>query len=505
MKILMILIISLLLSAIGCSDNHKAGGESSSDTTALAEDYYTCPMHPSVRSDRPGACPVCGMALVKKTSLKEATTDELAVLGSISLSPTQRVLANVSTAKAELRSLSKTFSAAGIADFAEPRRALVTARFRGRIEHLFVDFPGEEVRKGQALFELYSPDLVAAQQDFLLAQRAQSDTTRQVSLVEASRERLHTHFGMTDDQIDRVAREGEPRSTMAFTAPQSGTVLSKEVVEGQYVDEGTVLYEVVDLSVMWIYFDVYEQELRFVRRGQEVGFTTESYPGERFAGKVTFIDPVMNQDTRTVRVRTEAANPSGKLKPKMFVQASFSIQIPSSIVIPRSAVLSTGSRAAVWVETKPNVFEPRTVTTGASTDDWIQILDGLKPGESVAATGGYLIDSESQLQLPPAESGTTSAHQHGTSQSGAAASFSIYVKGKYRPDTIHVSQGSHVKLSFYRDEESACTKEVVFKDFNIRRELPAWKTTVVELHAGKRGSYQFTCGMGMVHGTLVVE
>ncbi len=506
MKTLIIFTIFLFsLSVTGCSDNDKSAGKSSSDTTAHVEDYYTCPMHPSVRSDRPGACPVCGMALVKKTSLKEATTDELAALGRVSLSPTQRVIANISTARAEQRSLSKPISAAGIVDFAESHRALVTARFRGRIERLFVDFPGAEVRKGEPLFELYSPDLVAAQQDLLLAQRAQSDSSGQFSFVAASREKLRTHFGMTNDQIDRLAHEGEPRTTLAFTAPQPGTVLSKEVVEGQYVDEGTVLYEIADLSTVWVYIDVYEQEMRFVKRGQDVSFTTESYPGEQFTGRVTFIDPVMNPETRTVRVRTEASNSAGKLKPKMFVQASFSVHIPSSLVVPRSAVLSMGSRAAVWVEAQPNVFEPRTIITGAATDEWIQILDGLREGESVAVTGGYLIDSESKLQLPATGIGKPSPHQHGTLQSAPATSFSIHVKGGYHPDTIRVSQGSHVQLAFYRDEESACTKEIVFKDFNIRRELPAWKTTVVELHAEKRGSYQFTCGMNMVHGTLIVE
>jgi Cu(I)/Ag(I) efflux system membrane fusion protein len=445
------------------------------------------------------------MALVKKTSLKEATTGELAALGKISLSPTQRVIANVTTVRAEEREIKRTFTAAGIVDFAEPRRALVTARFRGRIENLFVDFPGAEVRKGQALFELYSPDLVAAQQDFLLASRPESSAAAEPSLADASRERLRTHFGMTESQIATIAREGQPRSTMTFAAPQSGTVLSKQVTQGQYVDEGTILYEVADLSVVWIYFDVYEQEIRFIKRGQEVAFAAESYPGERFTGRVTFIDPVMNPDTRTVRVRTEVSNSSGKLKPQMFVRASVTIQIPSSLVVPRSAVLSTGSRTVLWIETESNVFEPRAVTTGAAGEGMIQILSGLKEGELVAATGGYLIDSESNLQMPPSQGSAPSTHQHGASQSGSVSEVSIHVKGQYHPDTVRVSLGSIVRLNFYRDEESACTKEVVFKDFNIRLELPAWQTTTVELSPTARGTYAFTCGMEMVHGTLIVE
>lgn len=500
--LLSIIILSLFVA--GCSTDHRPG-ESSSHTAAQAEDYYTCPMHPSVRSDRPGACPVCGMALVKKTSLTEATTGELAELGRVSLSPTQRVMANITTVRAEEREIKRSFTAAGIVDYSEPRRALVTARFRGRIEKLFIDFPGAEVRKGEALFELYSPDLVAAQQDFLLALHSDSISAGQNSLSAASRERLKTHFGMTENQIATIAREGRPRSTMVFAAPQSGTVLSKQVTQGQYVDEGTILYEVADLSVVWIYFDLYEQELRFVTKGQNISFTTESYPGERFTGRVTFIDPVMNPDTRTVRVRTEASNSSGKLKPQMFVQVSVTIQVPASVVVPRSAVLSTGSRSVVWVEIEPNVFEPRVVTPGTGGDGMIQILSGLKKGELVAVTGGYLIDSESNLQAPPSPENAPSTHQHGTSQSGPGSEISIHVKGRYHPDTVRVSAGSTVRLTFYRDEESECTKEVVFDDFDIRRELPSWQTTTIELLPKKRGTYPFACGMNMVHGTLIVE
>jgi hypothetical protein len=276
-------------------------------------------------------------------------------------------------------------------------------------------------------------------------------------------------------------------------------------VEGQYVDEGTLLYEVADLSVVWIYFDVYEQDMRFVQRGQNVAFSTDSYPGEQFTGRVTFVDPVMNPDTRTARVRTEAKNPNGKLKPQMFVQAVFSVLIPPSLVVPRSAVLSMGIRTVVWVEVATNAFEPRVVTTGAGDSELIQILSGLNEGESVASTGGYLIDSESNLQLPISEQSKPTAHTHADSAPGRVEEFSIRVKGQYRPDTVRVHQGSLVRLSFYRGEESRCTEEVMFKDFNIRRTLPAWKTTIIELHADKQGTFRFQCGMNMVHGMLIVE
>ncbi len=499
------LIVSLLLVGSGCSESPKTGSSASADSTATAEDYYTCPMHPSVRSDRPGACPVCGMALVRKTALKEASSDELSTLARVSLSPTQRVIANVSTVRVRKSRISRTFTAAGIVDFAEPRRALVTARFRGRIEKLHVDFPGVEVRKGETLFELYSPDLVAAQQDYLLALQSRSEEPATQSLLTASSERLLTHFGMTADQLATIGREGKPRTTMSFAAPQAGTVLSKQVVEGQYVDEGTLLYEIADLSTVWIYFDVYEQDMRFIARGQDVSFTADSYPGERFAGRVTFVDPVMNPDTRTVRVRLEAPNRGGKLKPQMFVQATVSIALPQSLVVPRSALLSTGTRTIVWAETATNAFEPRIVTTGAGNAELVQVLEGLNEGESIAATGGYLIDSESNLQMPASRDVSHAEQGHTASRSARVEEFSIRVKGRYHPDTVRVSQGSLVRLSLTREEDSRCTEEIVFKDFDIRRTLPAWETTIVELRADKRGSFRFECGMNMVHGTLVVD
>lgn len=514
--VFLFLAFSLVLG--GCT---SSGDEHQHDTAQTAqEEYYTCPMHPSVRSDRPGACPVCGMALVKKTALQEATEDELAGLHHVSLSPTQRVLANVATRQAQTRSLVKEITSAGIVAVAEPLRATVSARFRGRLEQLHVAFTGETVRKGQRLFDLYSPDLISAEQEYLLALRSPSLFPTDPDLVSgsnrllaAARERLILHFGMTDDQITLLETSGTISPSVTFHAPIAGTVITKEIREGQYVDEGTPLYEVADLARVWIYFDLYESEFRHVAAGQEVLFATDAHPGKTFTGTVTFIDPVMETETRTVRVRTEASNPKNILKPGMFVNGRIRVPLAPSVTVPATSVMSLGRNDVVWIETEPNAFVPRVVTVGVRTREYAQILSGVTEGETVVVSGGYLIDSESTLQSPGAadphaghSEQTSGGMADGRSGSGEEVPVvPIHVKGTYQPDRIHLRRGETVILEFHREEEAACTREVIFADFGIRRVLPAFQKTRIEFTPQKSGRFRFTCGMDMVHGTLIVE
>ncbi len=398
----------------GCSsEQHK--GHAETTQTAEQQELYTCPMHPSVVSDRPGACPVCGMALVRKTVQQKIESGTMKAIRRVTLSPTQRVLANISTVHVERRTLTKEMSAVGIIEVAEPLQATVAARFRGRMEKLFVNSTGATVTQGQPLFELYSPDLLSAEQEFLLvfeamtrAEAAGDSQTVAVQspLLRAIRNRLRVHFGMLESQIEELQRTREIKSSVRFFSPIRGTVLQKNVVEGQYVDEGMVLYQVADLSRVWAYFDVYEQDVRYIQVGQSIQMTTEAYPGERFSGRVTFIDPVINEETRTARVRTELSNPFGKLKPKMFVTANWQLPIVRALVVPVSAVLFTGKRTLVWVEVSENTFEPREISVGTSAQGYYVVLNGLKEGDVIAATGGYLLDSESTLQQP------TSADPH---------------------------------------------------------------------------------------------
>jgi Cu(I)/Ag(I) efflux system membrane fusion protein len=517
MKYIITLTLALLLASCG---KNEADHQHNSDTfsAANAQEVYTCPMHPSVVSDRPGACPVCGMALVKKSAQKDVGKEELKNLKHISLSPTQRVLANVSTTPVKKMPLTKIIDVVGIVDVAETYQATVSARFRGRIEKQYANFTGDYVEKGQPLAELYSPDLVTSQQEFILALAG-----NQQNLVDGMRERLRLNYGMTSEQIATLEQTRKVQTAVQFYSPISGTVVLKQVQEGQYVDEGTVLYQLANLSKVWIYLDVYEKDLQFVKKGQIVHIKTDAYPDKEFTGRVTFIDPVMNSETRTVRIRTEFDNRHGMLKPKMFVKAQLHMEGKKTLTVPSSAIMFTGKRTVVWVETQKNTFEPRDVVLGQSANSEYEIVSGLEEGEMIAVSGGFLIDSESALQQPGSAdphaghgtektesmstAGSTSTEEdHSTHKMESASNtIKITVDGGYDPEVVHVKLGQEVKLQFHRVEDSECTSEVVFEELNIRKKLPAFKTTTVTITPKKLGEISFACGMGMVHGKLVVE
>ncbi|MFH0990906.1 MAG: efflux RND transporter periplasmic adaptor subunit [bacterium] len=527
--ITLIFSFALTFFLLSCSQQQEKKTTQGADAVVTqSAEYYTCPMHPSVISDKPGACPVCGMALVKKMKPQETSSNDMDNLRAVTLSPTQRVLANVATAPVERTSSVRSVSAVGVVSYAEPNQANVSAWFRGRIEKLYVNYTGQEIKKGQPLFELHSPDLISAEQELILAQSSAAvssgnDTTSRQRTLEAARERLHIHFGMTDEQIAETEKMKQPRMSVTFHSPIHGTVISKEVQEGQYVDEGMVLYRLVDLSKVWIYLDVYEKDIRFVKMGTSVYFTSDTYPNERFHGTATFIDPVINEETRTVRVRIESNNINKKLKPNMFVQATITVPFTSNVLVPSSAVMLTGKRSVVWVEVKPNVFEPRDVVVGTSSDTKSEILNGLNEGEQVAVSGGFLIDSESALRQPTSADphaghrtqkantaqtpvpSSDQGHNHTTMESDQVTDVNITVDGSYSPDTIRVKLGKKIRLHFTRHEDSECTSEVIFDQFNIRRKLPPHQTVDIEITPAKPGTYDFHCGMGMVHGTLIVD
>ena len=408
MRILLaILSLGLILGLDACTRpaDSKKDDDSLRTTDRGGNEIYTCPMHPSVRSDRPGVCPICGMALVRRSVPSEAAGDVVGSLEEVSLSASQRVAANVSTKAVGRGRFIHTVRAVGLVDFAEPNQATVAARFRGRIEKLYVNFTGQLVQRGEPLFEMHSPDLITAEQEYILALRAREGEGADASaahdrMVAAAEEKLIVHFGMTREQIRHVAESPEAHSSVTFQSPIRGTVVAKEIQEGEYVDEGTLLYKLVDLSTVWAYLDVYEQDLRFIKRGQRVMMTADAYPGEAFEGRVAFIDPVVDPQTRSVRVRVVMGNAGEKLKPQMFVTAVIQVAVENVLIVPPGAILFTGKRDVAWVEVKPNVFESRDVVVGVQDDEGVEILGGLKEGEMVATTGGFMIESESQLQQP---------------------------------------------------------------------------------------------------------
>lgn len=375
--------------------------ESSSTTQ---EEYYTCPMHPSVRSDKPGACPVCHMALVKKTAAKEMSDGDMAALEAVRLSSTQRVMANVATTTVERCMLNKEINAVGVVEVAEPNFKHISSRFPGRLEKLYLSYTGQQVKVGDPVAEVYSPEAISAQQEFLVALQSQEiSKTATGTLANTSTEMLEQAqqklvlLGL-ERLISELEQTRKAREIVTTYSPIRGTVLKKSVDPQHYTWVGQDMYDVADLSIVWMYLEVYEKDIRFVKIGQPVRMTSEAYPNEIFTGKVTFIDPTINNETRTVRVRAEFANPAGKLRLGLYVKAQIMMPINEALVIPTSAVLTTGKRTVVWIEVQENIFEPREVVVGAQTEEYFEVLSGLQGGEKIVVTGGFLLDSESQLQ-----------------------------------------------------------------------------------------------------------
>jgi len=388
----------------GKADEHKA---------AESKQLYTCSMHPFIIKDKPGTCPICAMELIKKidgaaeggaqTAEQKQQAD---MLGHVSLSPTQRVMANVATVAVKQAALNKEINAVGIIQYDQSRQAKVTAWIAGRIDQLHVNRVGDIVSKEKPVAEIYSPDLVATQQEYLLAVKSRdqlkNSTIAAISqngegLVQSARQRLML-FGVKESQIAELEKAGKPIIRLPVYTPLSGVVIEKMMQQGQYVNTGDVLFNIADLSHVWVEVEVYENEFQSIHIGQQVEIRSQSFPGRPFSGRITYIYPFLDPKTRTVKARVEMANPGMRLKPDMFVNAVIKVPLGTSIVVPVTAVIDTGKRRVVWVESSPGMFEPRDVQVGQQTDDKVQILSGLKPGDKVAVSGGYLIDSESQLR-----------------------------------------------------------------------------------------------------------
>lgn len=396
-----------LTGLLGIASCSKSGEEHSEH--AKQTETYTCPMHPEVVSDRPGVCPICHMELVKTNVSAAPKLQDMP--GRIQLSSFDQTLANVATVRLEEEPFVRSISAYSYLDFAEPNRKLVTARFNGRIENLLVDKTGDHVRKGQPLFEVYSPALVQAQSEFLaaLSQSALASLEGGGStLVAPSRKKLEL-MGITNDQIGELEKSGRIEYTLRYHSPIGGTVIEKQVQEGQYVNEGDVLFEVADLSVLWNLAEIYDKDQTMIQVGDPATLRLPAFPDRVFEGRVTFIYPVVNPQTRTIKVRSEFANLNQLLKPQMYGEVTFRKSLGQVLTIPATAVLFTGRRQVAWVKTAEGQFEMRDVTLGEKNDGKYRVLSGLEAGDEVAISGGFLIDSESQLK-----SGASSEHLHGT-------------------------------------------------------------------------------------------
>ena len=374
---------------------------------------YTCSMHSFIIKDKPGLCPICGMELIKKidTTVKAVakptdTKPQADMHEHVTLSDKQRIMANVATVEAKNETLNKEINAVGIVQYNQSRQAKVTAWIAGRLEKLNVNSIGAFVSKEKPVAEIYSPDLVATQQEYLLAlkSRAQLKNSPIASisqngegLVASAKQRLLL-FGVKESQISELERSGKPNIRIPIYSPFSGVVIEKMVQQGQYVAMGEALFNIADLSSVWVEVEVYENEFSNIHIGQQVEIRSQSFPDKPSTGRIAFVYPFLDPKTRTVKARVELAKPGMRLKPEMFVNAIIRVPLAPSIVVPATAVMNTGKRQVVWVESSPGMFESRTVQLGQQSGEKVQILSGLQAGDKVAVSGGYLIDSESQLK-----------------------------------------------------------------------------------------------------------
>jgi len=369
---------------------------------------YQCPMHPTYIDESPGECPICGMTLVPVEKAEgEEMQMEVEGRAAIELPPERQQMIGVTFDEARSRDVTMKIRTVGHLTYDETRIVKVHTRISGWVERLYVDYTGREVRRGEPLFTIYSPELYSTQEEYLLALRGEKALSapsatpeaaeNAYSLTEATRKRLRL-WDITEDQIERLERTGRSETEMSIVSPIDGFVIEKNAFEGKYVVPGEVLYTIADLETIWAIAEVFEYELQLVRVGQEAKITLSYYPGEVFRGRVSYIYPYLNNSTRTALVRFEIENRDLKLKPDMYVNVELEIDLGKRLVIPRDAVLYSGERRIAYVRKDERNFEPREIVTGVRVGDYIEVLEGIEEGETVVTSANFLIDSESQLR-----------------------------------------------------------------------------------------------------------
>lgn len=448
------------------SDATSISTESPADSVVPA--IWTCSMHPQIQQPAPGKCPICGMDLIPLE--QDGAGDEGP--RTMSMSESSHALADIQTTLVQRDLPVAQLRLVGELGYDETREKSLTARFPARIDTLYVNFTGIQVTRGEHMAEVYSPDLLTAQRELLTSYKIDPDS----SITRVVREKLRL-WDLLPDQIDAIVDSGEVREHVQLRAPIGGVVTSKNVNEGDYVKTGDTLFSIVDLSELWLYLDAYESDLTWLRYGQDVAFTVESFPGETFHGRIAFIEPEVTRDTRTITVRVNVANSDRRLKPGMFARATVEARMAAGgkiyapefagkwispmhpeivkdgpgpcdvcgmalvpaeelgyvsapdtsapLIIPASAALRTGRRAVVYVE-KPNTerptYEGREVILGPRAGDFFIVEAGLEDGERVVINGAFKIDSALQIQAKPSMmnpqgGGSPPGHDH----SGKAA------------------------------------------------------------------------------------
>ncbi len=390
-----------------------AGGHEDHGHAAGAE-LWTCPMHPDILEPQPGRCPICGMDLVASADRGDA--EEVAAGGGdgsasihqpVRIDPAVVQNMNVRTETVERRDLSQSIRTVGYLDYDQERMVTVTTKYSGWVEKVYVNYIGERVRKGQPLFEVYSPELVQTAQELLSALRFARDMRdapedsrqRAESLVDSARVRLG-YWDISPEQIARLEETGEVFRTLTVTAPASGLVMKRMPgLEGMGVKPGMEIFHIANLSSLWLTVEIFEDQMAWVREGTPAEVALTYFPGETFRGTVRFLEPELSEKTRTLRVKIEVKNPRGRLRKGMFATVNFEpVAVEGAIVVPSQAVLRTGRRNVVVVALGEGRFAPREVVIGHEAEGYTQILDGVAEGETLVTSAQFLLDSESKLR-----------------------------------------------------------------------------------------------------------
>ena len=393
-----------------------APGGGAAAPEAEARTVYTCPMHPTIVSDHPGDCPICGMALVKAGAAEAgghvhggaAAAEGLA---TVAIDPQRQQLIGLRTTEATRGPVGESWRTVGKVAVDETNVHHVNIKVGGFVDTVYVDYVGRPVKRGERLFSIYSPDLLSVQQEYLLALRTRKAlaeggvaTGAGDDLVDAARERLRL-WDVPEAEVERLERTGKPVKNLTMYSPMSGVVTKKDIVMGHRLNEGDMPYEITDLSRVWVLADAYETDLGRIRMGMPATLSLQAFPNQAFKGRVIFVDPILDAKTRTAKVRLEFQNPRAELKPEMFGEVTLRTAARDGLRIPADALIDSGTKKVVFVALGEGKFQPREVEVGPITGEQVEVLSGLVEGEKVVTRANFLVDSESRLRASLAAMG----------------------------------------------------------------------------------------------------
>lgn len=457
-----VVVILLLIGtgAVGFYVYHQKTQASKGSSEMQAKDSYYCPMHPQYKADKPIDCPICSMKLVKfepnPSGSENKTMDSQSMPGmdmptnsgastatsstsnnTIFVDPQRQQLIGVQFAKAIRKPLSKEIRAVGKVSFDETKITHIHTKVTGYLENVFVDYVGKAVKKGDPLFTIYSPDLVATEQEYLLALNSNKELSKSSfeevsfgssSLLEATRKRLKL-WDVSDKEIEELEKEGKAKRELTFYSPVDGVVTDRAAYgHGKFVNPEMDLYSIVDLSTVWIIGEVYEYEMPFVKLGQTVEIEMPySDKKTSHTGKITYIYPTLDAKTRTAKIRIESNNPNFSFKPEMFVNMKVKINLGEHLVVPEDAVMDTGAEQYVFVDKGNGYFEPRPVKVGTTTEGYYVIESGLEDGEQVVTAANFILDSESRLKGAFANMGKPNKEMQKADMSASVSSLKVEV------------------------------------------------------------------------------